>query len=153
MLKKRATELKGKRGEDIEKWPQVGCGAQITPFKKGAGMAVEVNQADDEWTSFVAEGIPSELDNAIKNHRAQFYLAQKNRTADELLGALPLAFPMTHTVPEFPGIAKYPVDEWERQGAHVVCEVVVQAGHEGGHEGPRQPGQGVRDGPGLRGQG
>ena len=25
--------------------------------------------------------------------------------------------PLTHTVPGFPGIAKYPVDAWEKMGA------------------------------------
>eukprot|EP00974_Lingulodinium_polyedra_P017564 1704055-Lingulodinium_polyedra.AAC.1 len=28
-----------------------------------------------------------------------------------------MAFPMTHNVPEFPCIAKYPVDAWEEAGA------------------------------------
>ena len=93
----------------------MGCGAKFTPFKKGASMVVDIKQADNEWASLAAERIPSELDDAIKGHRAKFYMAQKDRTAERLLDVLPIAFPMTHTLPEFSGIAKYPVDEWERQ--------------------------------------
>ena len=117
MLNKLVTYLKGKYGEDRAEWPQVGCGARFTPFKKGASMVVEIKQADNEWTSFVAERIPSELDDAIKGHRAKFYMAQKDLTPEELLDTLPMAFPMTHTIPEFPGVAQYPVDAWERNGA------------------------------------
>ena len=42
--------------------------------------------------------------------------AQKDLTAQQLLDILPMAFPMTHTLPEFPGIAQYPIDEWEKAG-------------------------------------
>ena len=38
---------------------------------------------------------------------------------EELLEIVPMSFPMTHVVDAdvFPGIAKYPVDEWLEQGA------------------------------------
>ena len=117
MLRNVVTDLKGKYGDDIADWPKVGCGAQFSPWKKGASMVVEIKQEDGSWDSVVAERLPSELDDAIKGHHAAYYMAQKDLTPEELLDVLPMAFPMTHAHPEFPGIAKYPVDAWEKPGA------------------------------------
>ena len=61
--------------------------------------------------------MPEELDDAINKVHDQYYLTQHNLAAQELLGVLPVSFPMTHNLPEFPGIAKYPIDEWEAIGA------------------------------------
>ena len=80
-------------------------------------MVVDIKLADGYWTSFAAASMPEELDDAINTVHAQYYLAQTKLTALELLGVLPVSFPMTHNLPEFPGIAKYPIDEWEAIGA------------------------------------
>ena len=84
-------------------------------------MVVEIMQQDGTWESLVAERAPSELEDAIKGHHAKYYMAQNELTPEELLDVLPMAFPMTHTHPEFPGIAKYPVDAWEKAGAPMVA--------------------------------
>eukprot|EP00974_Lingulodinium_polyedra_P043922 4217102-Lingulodinium_polyedra.AAC.1 len=68
----------------------------------------------------MADRFPSQLGDAIKGVKAEFYLASRNLTADELKDDLPMALPMTHNYPEFPCIAKYPVDAWEEAGAPCV---------------------------------
>ena len=78
---------------------------------------MDIKQEDGSWTSFVADRIPEELDDTIKGHHAAFYLAQMDLTPEELLDVLPVAFLMTRTLPEPPGIAKYPVDAREKEGA------------------------------------
>ena len=44
-------------------------------------------------------------------------VAQTDLTADELLYVIPMSSPMAHTITAFPGIARYPVDEWEQAQA------------------------------------
>ena len=61
--------------------------------------------------------MPTELDDAIKEHHAKFYMAQKDLTPSELEGILPVCFPMTHQISGFPGVARYPIDEWEEAGS------------------------------------
>eukprot|EP00974_Lingulodinium_polyedra_P033313 3203269-Lingulodinium_polyedra.AAC.1 len=62
---------------------------------------------DGEWLSRMADRLPSQLDDAIKGVRAEFYMAAKDLTPEELKDELPMAFPTTHTVKGFPCIAKY----------------------------------------------
>eukprot|EP00974_Lingulodinium_polyedra_P018006 1745145-Lingulodinium_polyedra.AAC.1 len=71
-------------------------------------MVVEIQTQAGEWMSFMADRLPSQLDDAIKGVKAEFCLASKNLTADEVKYDLPMAFPMTHNYPEFPCIAEYP---------------------------------------------
>ena len=46
------------------------------------------------------------LDNAIEGNHAEFCMAQKELTPEELFDVLPVAFLMTHKVPQFPGVAQ-----------------------------------------------
>ena len=85
-------------------------------------MVVELKMANDEWESFMAARLPVELDDAIKKHHADFYLAQKTLTPQELQDILPISFPMTHRMPDFPGVAKYPIDTWVREGSPKLTE-------------------------------
>eukprot|EP00974_Lingulodinium_polyedra_P015148 1466432-Lingulodinium_polyedra.AAC.1 len=62
-------------------------------------MVVELQTQAGEWMSFVSDRLPSQLDDAIKGVQAEFYLASKNLTADELKDDIPMAFPMTHNYP------------------------------------------------------
>ena len=48
---------------------------------------------------------------------AKFYEASKKVSPSELQDVIPMPFPMTHPVAGFPGVARYPVDEWQKQGA------------------------------------
>eukprot|EP00974_Lingulodinium_polyedra_P118060 11165728-Lingulodinium_polyedra.AAC.1 len=53
----------------------------------------------------------AQLDDAIKNARAEFDMAAKYLTPEDLQEELPMAFPMTHVVKCCPCIAQYPIDE------------------------------------------
>ena len=83
-------------------------------------MVVELLLADNTWTAFVSARLPQELDDAIKGKRAEFYMGARDLSPDELLESVPMAFPMTHLVDGFPGVARYPVDEWEAAGAPIM---------------------------------
>ena len=97
--------------------------------------------------------MPEELDGDIKKVHANYFLAQKDLTADELLDVLPIQFPMTHHFPGFPGIARYPVDAWEEAGAPMftvkswakLAMKVATKGHD-------QPGRRLRAGQEAGGQ-
>ena len=65
----------------------------------------------------MANRLPAELGDAIKGQPAAFFMAQKELTPDELFDVLPVAYPMTHQLPEFPGVARYPVDAWAAMGS------------------------------------
>ena len=83
-------------------------------------MVVELLLDDGSWTSFMSDRLPQPLDDAIKAKHAEFYLAAKELSPADLQEIIPMAFPMTHLVDGFPGVAKYPVDEWEAAGAPVM---------------------------------
>eukprot|EP00974_Lingulodinium_polyedra_P022523 2173621-Lingulodinium_polyedra.AAC.1 len=68
-------------------------------------MVVEIQTQAGDWMTSMPDGLPSQLDDVIKGVKAEFYLALKNLTADELKDDLRMAFPMTHNYPEFPCIA------------------------------------------------
>ena len=72
---------------------------------------------DGTWGSFMTARIPETIDDEIKKHNAAFLMAANTMSPDELFEIAPLSFPMTHPVPAFPLIAKYPVDAWEEAGA------------------------------------
>ena len=98
-------------------------------------MVMEVQLQDGSWTAFVSERTPQEPDDAIKGHPAEFYMAAKDLTPEDLQEAIPMSFPMTHLLKEFPGIARYPVDAWETAGAPFMsvrswCKLCMRvAGH------------------------
>ena len=88
----------------------------MIPFKKKKSRAIEIKLDDGTWEAFLADRLPKNLDDEIKKVHADFYKAAEKCTAAELFDTTPVTFPMTHLYEEFPGIAKYPVDKWEREG-------------------------------------
>ena len=100
---------------DEENWPKIGCGATFVPWKKGMSMVAEVKCADGRWEAFVADRLPTQLDDEIKRVHAAFFLAGKKLNEEELLKIIPISFPMTNHLKGFKSIAKYPVDEWEKR--------------------------------------
>ena len=77
---------------------------------------VELGLGNGEWQSLMAELIPAELDDAIKGHRAAFFMAQKDLTPQSSL--ISCQWPLQHhQLAEFPGVTKYPVDGWEEAGS------------------------------------
>ena len=99
-------------------WPKIGCGSNFVPFAKGLSTVVEMKLPDDTWTAFAAQRFPPELDDAIKGKHAEFYMAAGRLTPQELLGEIPVCFPMTYQIDTqtMPGAARYPIDEWEKAG-------------------------------------
>ena len=113
------SNLKRGYGDDFTKWPVIGCDSKFVPFAKGMSTVVEMRLEDGSWTAFAAERMPQELDDAIRGKSAEFHNAYMKLSQDELRSVIPVCFPMTHQIdPEImPGIARYPVDEWEREGS------------------------------------
>eukprot|EP00974_Lingulodinium_polyedra_P091119 8835072-Lingulodinium_polyedra.AAC.1 len=60
---------------------------------------------DGDWLPFMADRLPSQLDDAVKGVRAEFYMDAKDLTPEELQEELPMAFPMTRVVKGFPCVA------------------------------------------------
>eukprot|EP00974_Lingulodinium_polyedra_P042717 4100739-Lingulodinium_polyedra.AAC.1 len=57
-----------------------------------------------QWLSFMADRLPAQVDDAIKSAKAEFYMAAKDLTPEELHEELPMTFPTTHVVEGSPGI-------------------------------------------------
>ena len=78
-------------------------------------MIVEL-RTDLGTEAFVADRIPPILDDEIKKVHADFYKAASKLDARELFDDLPMSFPITHTIPGIPCVARFPVDSWNRAG-------------------------------------
>ena len=80
------------------------------------------------WQSFISERLPMELDDAIKAKcYDQICRATEGMLASDIYKALPMMFPMTHLLQDeqgkkYPGIARYPIDDWARRGAPTMTE-------------------------------
>ena len=64
---------------------------------------------------FIAARPPEELDHEIKNVQSHWMKAQKNLTDEEILESLPKVYPSEKYMVNkaaFPGVGKFPVDEW-----------------------------------------
>ena len=122
MIKEWVDGMTDRHGE-LDKWPSLGCRCKFFPWAKGASMVVELKLDDDTWTAIMAERMPSTLDNAIKGHHAKFYMSIGKLSPETLFEKIPIGFPMTHQVKGFPGIALYPVEEFERHGELMITEV------------------------------
>ena len=44
-------------------------------------------------------------------------MAEGKITPAEVYNLIPMSFPVTHNLPEFPFISKYPIDDWEAAGS------------------------------------
>ena len=109
-------DLTERYGDDCARWPSIGCGANFKPWKKGHSMVVELRLSDGTWTAFISDRIPSELDDAIKGKKAEFFDAMNGMSPEELQSLIPMDFTMTHPQEGFPMVAMYPIDEWEKAG-------------------------------------
>ena len=101
---------------NLKDGPRLAATPSLCLGQKGYSMVVELRLGDGEWTAFMSDRLPNELDDAIKNKRAAFYMAAGNITPDQLLEVIPMTFPLTHLVDGFPGVARHPMDAWERTG-------------------------------------
>ena len=44
-------------------------------------------------------------------------MAQRELTSNDIVGIMPVTYPMTNRLPEFPCVARYPIDSWEAMGS------------------------------------
>ena len=72
--------MQDKYGEDWQLWAANSYRANFAPFRKGTSMVCELNQDNGSWTACAAERVPEALDDCVKGHHAEFYLAQKDLT-------------------------------------------------------------------------
>jgi len=79
---------------------------------------------DGTWEAFMADRFPEQLDDEIKKKHKDFYMAAQHLDPEELMEELPMTLPVTHLLNingvEINGVAKYPLDEWEKQGQPMI---------------------------------
>eukprot|EP00974_Lingulodinium_polyedra_P079902 7738100-Lingulodinium_polyedra.AAC.1 len=68
-------------------------------------MVVDVVTSEGRWVSFMSDRFPEQLDDAIKGHSAELYMASQKLTPAELQEAIPMGFPMAHMIEGSPRIA------------------------------------------------
>ena len=115
-LKKWVEDLHENYGP-IEQWPKIGCGSTNVPWAKGKSQVVEVRMSDGTFFAFAAARMPAQLGIEIQKKKQEFYMAARDLTPEALKDLIPVTFPVTHTIPGFPFISRYPIDSWEEQGA------------------------------------
>ena len=118
-----ASQMRGKYGP-AHKWPQIGCGARFYPTWEESTFVVEVWSADTgQWEAFAADPPPLEItdeNNVLLARRLpspQTINAEATSVRDPRGWGrryAPLSPPNTHHYKDFPIIAKYPLEEWER---------------------------------------
>ena len=117
--------MKDVYGDDITAWPQRGCQAKFKPFARGASRVIEMrNSETGEWKAFLAARVPEQLDDEIKKVRAQFFQAMEKLEPQDVQDLIPMFMPKTHVIPGVAtaGIARYPVDQWIREGQLMISE-------------------------------
>ena len=104
---------------DITNFPHIGCGANFVPFACGPSLVCEIQftHKDGAWEAFLADQVPSALDDQIKKVNYQNMTRCFSKISPEvLLQAIPMTMPMTYLATvdgkEMKGIAKYPLDQW-----------------------------------------
>jgi hypothetical protein len=109
-------------GDDPKLWPQVGCGKQFRPWKRGwrASKVVEM-QVDGKWLRFLAEVLPERLDDEIKKVQEAFHIAAGQVTAEEMFSIIPVVYPSTVIEGiRTPGVSKFDLVAWQMDGAPVL---------------------------------
>ena len=91
----------------------------------------EIKVQDGSWSTFLAERMPTLVDNAIKSHQKEFFKALEHASPTDFFHSLPINLPMTHQIEGVPFIARYPIDKWEENGhpymsAEGWCEFVMR---------------------------
>ena len=82
---------------------------------RDSSQVVEMKLDDGTWMAFMTERLPQVVDDEIKKHHAALFMASQLLTVEQLFDKLPICFPMTHPIPEFPFVARYPVDLWNSE--------------------------------------
>ena len=80
-------------------------------------MVSEIMVGNNVWESFLCTRPPPQLMDSIMKRRLDFYTALQKLSPKVILDYVPMTYPMTHVaLKEMPGVAKFPIDQWERDG-------------------------------------
>ena len=118
-------ELVQAYGGDWRKFPRVGCESRFGPYASGPSVVVEMDQPNGETTAFMAERMPTVLDDEVKKMNLEltkrFMESADKCDPQKIYDLLPMSFPMSHNfvMPNgmvMKGIAKYPVADWQAAG-------------------------------------
>ena len=112
-------------GRNWKSWPQIGCGARFIPWARGASIILEL-KCGDSWMAMAAVRPPPILLDEIFRVRYEFALRLDAMTPSQIQQVMPICFPMSYLIDgrdgKFPGIAKFPVDQWEAEGRPIFDE-------------------------------
>ena len=116
-----AATMVEKYGEDMDKWPQPGCGAKFSPWAKGPSKIIELQMPDGNWQAIRAMRLPQKLDDEIKKVLLEFHEASGQVTAEEILENVPMVFPKTHKT-DVPGVSRFDVEDWIKKDSPTLTE-------------------------------
>jgi hypothetical protein len=128
-----AATMVEKYGDNMDTWPQPGCGCKYRPWPAGPTKIIELKMPDGSWQAIVAESLPQQLVDEIKKVLFEWHDASGRVTADEILKAVPTMFPQTHAT-GVPGVSKLDVQDWINKGEPTLtqsgwvalCEVIAR---------------------------
>ena len=77
---------------------------------------IEIQVDNGDWYALLAARLPQELDDEIKSVRHQWHRACSQLTAQDIMHAIPMAYPKTgQTI--VPGVSKFDFAEWREHGS------------------------------------
>ena len=92
------------------------CGARFRAWARGPSKVVEIQADNGDWYALLADRPPQELDDEIKRVHHQWHLACSRLTAQDIMKAIPMAYPKTgQTI--VPGVSKFDFAEWREHGS------------------------------------
>ena len=106
------------------------CGARYWPWATGEFQIVDIDLVNKdinqvETFCFIADRLPEGMGDEIKKAQGSFMKAQAHLSDTEILESLPKVYPCDmHSVDRdtMPGIGKFPVDEWAKDGQHLLYQ-------------------------------
>ena len=101
------------------------CGSKFVPWARGASKVMEL-KVGNAIHAILAERLPLELDDAIKNVQYEWHLACGRTTAEQIAEAIPCCLPKSNlcTHSRVPGIARFNFKQWKTDG----CPTLLKAG-------------------------
>ena len=111
-------------GRDWKVWPKVGCGAKFVPWLRGPSTILEF-QCGNTSKAMVAVRCPPILLEEIYKVRSDFALSLNAMSPEEIQQVMPNSFHTNSLIDgkvQLPGIARFPVDQWEAEGRPIFDE-------------------------------
>ena len=108
--------MKQKWGIHKKAWPDPCCGAKFVPWARGASKVIELRMQDGNWACILAERMPQQLDDEIKQVLFAWHEAESRLTAAEIMKALPKTMPMINKT-TCDGVSRFPLKEWKAMGS------------------------------------